>query len=120
MTTGTDPHSLDNILEGWETFEEEENTPTTFYTPCDEGDTYKEKFENLKKQYINLQKDVSVVGKVASIEETIVTVDEWGCIEPSFRFGDLKPATGGYLKYLPVKEGTRVRVRLEILEEDDL
>jgi len=27
MTTGTDPHSLDNILEGWETFEEDYTLP---------------------------------------------------------------------------------------------
>ena len=57
------------------------------------------------------------MSKIAFIEESTVTVDEYGCIRPAFLFGDFKPVTSGYLKYLPLKKGTRVKVRLEVYEE---
>lgn len=59
------------------------------------------------------------MSKITFIEETTVTVDEYGCIEPSFSFRRGYSSTSGYLKYLPLKEGTKVRVRIEVLEDSD-
>lgn len=48
--------------------------------------------------------------------ESIVVVDNWGVIEPSFRI-DSTHITSGKLKYLQMFKGKKIKVTIEVLDD---
>jgi len=46
--------------------------------------------------------------------EAVTTVDEYGCISPTFKFND--SYTSGFLKYFFFLKGKKVKITIEVVE----